>query len=187
MMATTHWVDGVGAFTGFMTAAGVVVSAWWAYRKFLRDKPDYTRANLAVHAEVLTHGRKDLLRAAVKVTAVGTARLELVKAEGEQPVVMVYRFTEAMLDAPPVEWTHVHKAREVLRGETMVEAGETLEETVLVGLGDRLPGTLAYRVEFSITVDDPVAKDDFRWQATDFVPVAIGTAAGQNGGEEAKP
>jgi hypothetical protein len=101
------------------------------------------------------------------------------------PVVVVYPFTTAMLDdGPPDEWVDFCCLESVLRNDDFVEAGETQEETALLSLGERAADTLAYRVEFSINVSDPVLKQPFRWHATDFIAVALTAATVHNGAEE---
>jgi hypothetical protein len=171
------WQDTVAAVTSAVTALGVIGGGAWAYFRFVREAPDWTRADPEVKARLYTADGDDILRVDVSVQAIGHARLTFNRAANLEPAVFVYRFTNAMLETmEPQEWTNVLVGQGVLRGQEFVEAGETVGSSHLVPVGPRLPETLAYRVEFIFGAHDHTLNQDFTWGASDYVPVAIVSA-----------
>lgn len=174
-MADTHWAAAVSSVTGVITALGVVVAGLWAFFRFRREAPDLTRADVKVSAELLTDDGIDVLRVAIQVHAVGTARLTLRHDDDDFPTVSVYRFTKPMLEqGPPDEFTDPVTARRVLFAQEFVEAGETVDEVHLFPVGRRDADTVAYRVEFLICAEDPsLGGKAFTWQGATFVDVTL--------------
>ncbi len=164
------WQDTVGIVTSGITAGGVVVGGWWAYQRFVREAPHWTRADPSVRAELIVLGGRDVLRVRVAVKALGQTRITFRRDNGLGPVVTVYAFTRAMLDVmEPAEWTDVLIAQSVLTGQEFVEAGETVGSTHLLPIGRRIDDALAYRVEFSFEAEDPALKRAFWWGASEYV------------------
>jgi hypothetical protein len=169
------WQDSVNAVATAITAASVVVGGGWAYKRFVIEAPQWTRADARVTAALVSSAYdRDVLRVDVSIRAIGSARLKLVRDEARGPVVAVYRFAQSMLDTmEPEEWTDIVVAQRVLpTGQDIVEAGETIGASHLLPLGRRSVDTLAYRVEFTFWAYDPSLKKDFAWVASDYVILA---------------
>jgi hypothetical protein len=168
------WQETVAAITSTIAAAGVIGGGLWAYFRFVKEAPDWTRADPQIKAQLFTVDGRDVLRVDVSVSAIGHARITFVRDGPLEPAVFVYRFTSEMLDTlEPAEWTEVLIGQGVLRDQEFVEAGETVGSSHLLPLGVRQGDTLAYRVEFIFKAHDPSLQKDFTWGATDCVPVRI--------------
>lgn len=175
------WTEIVGALTGATTAAAVIVGGVVGYRRFVRERPYYTRADLSVVADLFTHDGYDVLRVLARAKAIGQVRLELMSDDPLANFVAVQVFTVDMLDVFPPEWDKVLRAVDVF-ANAFIEAGETLEETLLLSLGQRSQDTLAYRVELGLKVKDPEAGGEYEWSATTMIPVALELAPPPTGG-----
>src|SRR5262245_10877554 len=95
------WQDTVDAVASGITAGGVVIGGVWAYRRFVREAPDFTRADAIVEAELYTSPLRpeiDALRVCATVCALGRARLVL------DPKLVKHRYRENVrqsFGAPP--------------------------------------------------------------------------------------
>jgi hypothetical protein len=166
------WQDTVDAVAAGITAGGIIVGGWWAYKRFGIEAPHWTRADAQVSAVLLpTADEHDVLQVDVSISAIGSARLAVVRDERRGPEIAVYRFTNEMRKtSQPDEWTNRVAAQRVLpRGQDIIEAGETIVASHLVPLGPRASETFAYRIEFTFWARDDNFERDFAWVASDYV------------------
>jgi hypothetical protein len=169
------WPDDVAAVAAPVSSIGVVAGGGFAYFKFLRDAPYMPRANLGIEAELLTRNGYDMVRVSCTVSAVGRGALKFIKDDEElpPPSVDVFPITQEVAENYPQEWSDVYAACEVFVNDDSAEAGEVLQDVVLVWIGQRVPGVLAYRVvgSFSAPVGIRGGNEPFTWQAVAIVPV----------------
>ena len=176
---TDYW----GAINGTVSAAAVIFGGIVGYQKFLSERRQFARADLSLQADLFSYHGRDFVRATVGAKAVGTRELVLVPTEtahgqlGSFVAVYPYRANEA---ADPTIAPLV--AVPVFVAQNDVQPGESIQEGVMLELGERSADVLAYRVELGIAAVDPRRQLEFNWRATDFVPAGLRLA-----GEPVRP
>jgi hypothetical protein len=177
--ATDYW----GAVNGSISAGAIIVGGILGYRRYLKERPYFARANLSLTADLFSDDGADFVRAAVGAESIGKKTLELVPsnlAQGEAGCfVAVYPYRGEAAQKP-----RARPLRAVaVFAQQYVESGETIEETVMLAVGTRRPGVLAYRVEFTIkAIDSEAGGQAFTWTASAFVPAGLGVQGGGSGG-----
>jgi hypothetical protein len=168
--AGTSWVDTVSAVSAASSAAFVVVGGLWAFFRFRKEAPFIARANLELQAELLTHRTTDLIRTTCTASAIGQGKFVFAKGMASHHVA-AYRMTTALVEQPPARWEHPVVTATTFGDDVSLEAGEVIEEVDLLWAGDRVAGTLAYRVVATAKGSDRRQGTQFEWVATVVVPV----------------
>jgi hypothetical protein len=189
MAVDANWTVDVASVAALISSAGVVVGGFWAFFHFKKDAPYIARANVEVEAELMTHGRDDLLHVRCSASAVGRGAFDFIRDDEEHspPSVVAYAITEEVAENPPQKWVDVCGASGVFVEDDGVESGEVLEDVVLVWVGQRVPGTLAYRVRASFSAPDGRRRRSTTWQAVAIVPVEADVAGELQKHEAASP
>ena len=139
MAVGVDWTVGVATVASLVSAVGVIGGGLWAFFHFKKDAPYIARANVAMEADLMTHGRDDLLRVRCSASAVGRGAFEFIRFDEEHspPSVVAYAITNEVAKNPPQKWVDVCGATEVFVEDDGVESGEVLEDVVLVWVGQR--------------------------------------------------
>lgn len=173
MAVDPSWTVDVASVAALVSAVGVIGGGLWAYFHFRKDAPYIARANVALEADLLTStDGDDLLRVRCSASAVGRGAIDFIRDDEElaPPSVVAYAVTKEIAEHPPAEWVEVCGASEVFVDDDGVEAGEVLEDVVLVWIGRRPAATMAYRVRASFSSPDGRRRRWTTWQAVAIVP-----------------
>lgn len=174
------WSD---ALTAIATASLVVVTglaALFALREYQHHRSDaqalaVSRCDVSIDGICFTYRDRHLLRLSIAVRNRSTSKLEFVE-NPEPPFVMVHAVPDELLAGQLTsnlfEGVQPLAAVEVLAGQ-FLEADENLAHTVLIPVTPQ--SVAAYRVEFGISVKDPIDQEPYEWRAVNYLPVGMRT------------
>lgn len=129
-----RFLDDLGAVSeivsSLITAVAVIVGAWWAYFKFIKNRTYRPRLDVTMHATCVNAGSRTMLLGRVAVKNIGNSDVELLQrgtglrmsrlADVETP------------DGQSASWQSI-KVYEVFKQHAWIEPGETISDDVLVG------------------------------------------------------